>query len=366
MLTPREVIPYLCHHNLISARSAVEGDLEVVDASRRNRNFRVVSRRGPGYLLKQGVGPERIATVAHEATIYRRFRSDTRDEGMGRYLPYFYGYDSEYYILILELVRDAENLRDYHVRRRRFSKMLAAATGNALGTLHRLTGVKGDNKQDSDGFSTQPPWILSVHRPDINVFREFSSANIQLIRIIQRFTEFCELLDELRRAWRIETLIHADIKWDNCLTSSHSPSGRKTELRIVDWELAGLGDPCWDVGSVFNDYLSFWLLSIPITGETPPEHFPDLARYPVERMQPAIRSFWHAYIRRMDLDAATANEWLMRAVRYGAARLIQTAIEQMQMSIQLTGNTICILQLSLNIMRRPREAVTHLLGIPLR
>jgi len=138
-----------------------------------------------------------------------------------------------------------------------------------------------------------------------------------------------------------------------------------TRLKIVDWELARLGDPCWDVGSVFANYLSFWLFSIPITGEDPPDRFMDLARYPLERMQPAIRSFWQSYVRTMELDAATSDDWLLCAVKYGAARLVQTAYEQMQMSIHLTGNVVCLLQLSLNILQRPREAMVHLLGLPL-
>jgi hypothetical protein len=127
-----------------------------------------------------------------------------------------------------------------------------------------------------------------------------------------------------------------------------------------------MGDPCWDIGSVFSNYLSFWLLSIPITGEAPPDQFVELAQYPLESMQPAIHSFWRSYIRGMELDAATSDEWLLRAVRYGATRLVQTAYEQMQMSIHLTGNVVCLLQLSLNILLRPQESIVHLLGLPLR
>ena len=82
-------------------------------------------------------------------------------------------------------------------------------------------------------------------------------------------------------------------------------------------------------------------------------------------MQPAMRSFWQSYVQGMGLDVATSSEWLLRAVKYGAARLVQTAYEQMQMSIHLTGNVVCLLQLSLNILQRPREAMVHLLGLPL-
>jgi len=94
---------------------------------------------------------------------------------------------------------------------------------------------------------------------------------------------------------------------------------------LVDWELACVGDPCWDIGSVFNDYLSFWLLSVPVTGQELSEESLALARYPLDKMQPAIGAFWAAYIRRMGLDAGTADEWLVRSVQFAAARLLQTA-----------------------------------------
>jgi len=68
----------------------------------------------------------------------------------------------------------------------------------------------------------------------------------------------------------------------------------------------------------------------------------------------------------MSLDTDAANRSLLRSVRYGAARLVQTAFEQMHTSMQLTGNIVCFLQLSLNILQRQEEAAAQLLGIPLR
>jgi hypothetical protein len=119
------------------------------------------------------------------------------------------------------------------------------------------------------------------------------------------------------------------------------------------------------VGSVFSSYLSLWLSSVPITGGEPPERFLELSRYPLDSMQPALRSFWSSYVKQMNLDLSAAARWLVKAVRYGAARLVQTAFEHMQRSNQLTGNTVCLLQLSLNVMMRPYEAAVQLLGIPL-
>lgn len=362
MLTQRAVVPYLLRRKLISEESIVEGDLAVVDVSRRNLNFQVISERSPCFLLKQGVGPDGIATIRHEAAVYQRL---TGDCGFDRQLPRFFGYDPKEQILIIEYLRDAQNLREYYDRRGRFPPALAAAIGKALGTLHRLTWTRGEQEGKAGSPIIQLPWILSIHRPNLGMLQNLSSTTIQAIKIIQRFPEFGDLLDSLRHEWVDKTLIHFDIKSDNCLIMTRRSGRKKTELKIVDWELSGVGDPCWDAGSVFADYLAFWLGSIPITGETLPEQFLELARYPLSTMHPAIRSFWESYVRLMELDDATSAQWLLRAVRYGAARLAQTVCEGLSYSTRLTGNAVCSLQVSLNILRRPQEAIVQLLGIPM-
>ncbi|MBE5096795.1 phosphotransferase family protein [Bacillus thuringiensis] len=364
MIAQSEVVPYLLERNLLRPECVVDEDLRVIETSRRNHSFAVVRDRGPCYLLKQGIGTDRVMTVSNEAAIYQLLQSHGEKTGLDRYFPYFYEYDSNNHILILEWVNGAQNLREYHLNRGRFAISPAIEMGNALGGLHQL--IRLENEDRYSVLQSQTPWIFSVYRPGLEIFRDFSSANIQLIKIIQQFPELCQLLDGLRDEWKTETYIHFDIKGDNCIVFSKSPSKRKSGLKLVDWELSTIGDPCWDIGSFFSHFLSFWLLSIPISGETAsPDRLLDLARYPIDKMQPAIRSFWQAYIRQMELDDATANQWLIRGVKFAAARMIQTVFEQMQMSVQLTGNVICSLQVSLNILRRPRESIIHLLGIPL-
>jgi hypothetical protein len=76
---------------------------------------------------------------------------------------------------------------------------------------------------------------------------------------------------------RIEDFLTLAFTWDNCIVFSRPGSPRKSRLKVVDWEFAVLGNPCWDIGSVFSEYLNFWLLSIPVMGEAPPDQFLDLA-----------------------------------------------------------------------------------------
>jgi hypothetical protein len=360
LLRQSEVVSYLLRRDLLHPATVVTGDVMVADVSRRNRNFRVVSEHGPSYLLKQGIDNGGARTVAHESATYRLLHRDPGLAGMKRFLPACHGYDAERGVLTLELLRDAESLRDYHARRGRFATSLATQLGQALGALHRAPLATTD-----PGSAKGPAWVLTLHHPDVSVFRDVSAANLQLIKLLQSSDEFCRVLDELRGDWANDALIHGDVKADNVLAFAPGASSRKSRVALVDWEMAGLGDACWDAGSVFGEYLAAWLMSMPITGEAAPERFVELARYPLEAIQPAIRAFWLAYVRRMGFDLATSHRRLTRSVRYGAARLVQTCYESSQTSVHLMGTTRCMLQLSLNVLQRPLEATVHLFGIPL-
>ena len=153
--------------------------------------------------------------------------------------------------------------------------------------------------------------------------------------------------------------------WDNCLVITAGESRRATRLALVDWEFADLGNACWDTGSVFGNYLNFWLVSIPVTGEEPPDRYLELAKYPLTRMQPAMRAFWAAYVDARGWDCAAAQSALVRCTKYAGVRLLQSVYERSQNASRLDGNSICQLQLALNVITRPLEAINHLLGIDL-
>jgi thiamine kinase-like enzyme len=135
-------------------------------------------------------------------------------------------------------------------------------------------------------------------------------------------------------------------------------------IKLVDWELAGLGDPSWDVGTVFSEYLNLWLVGTPMTIAVSPEESPILSRYSLARMQPAIRAFWQSYVRQVELEVAKTNERLLRAVRFAGVKLVQNAYEQMQFAPRLTARAVHLLQLSFNVLKRPEEAAVQLLGVP--
>jgi aminoglycoside phosphotransferase (APT) family kinase protein len=364
MLTQSQVAHYMLRENFVSPERVVDCDLTVTEATSRNRNFMVLSERGPSYLLKQGTDANGVETVAHESRMYRFFHEVQENEAFRRFIPRFVKYDASRKILVLELLRKAQDFQECHIRRGRFSVSLSAMLGKALSMLHRIP-AQALKDAPASAQEKRTPWALEFDRPPAGFIAEASHAGLQIFRIVQNAPGFGALLAELRADWRCDALTHNDIKWSNCLIHPGTGVRQRPELKIIDWEFARPGDACWDTGAVFSAYLSSWVQSIPVSGREPPDRFFDLARYPLEGLQPAIRSFWNAYAKWRNFNASEAENHLVRAVKYSATRLIQSSYEQMQYSPTLTGNVVCMLQLSLNILQRPAEAIVHLLGLPL-
>jgi Ser/Thr protein kinase RdoA (MazF antagonist) len=354
LLAQEDVARYLLDRGLLGPEALLDGDLAITDVSSRNRNFRVETRDGPCYLLKQAMTPQDTAMVAHEAGIYQQLGQG--EDKLSGHLPRYHGYDQEQGVLVLELVRNAQSLRSLHLSSSSPSAGPAAILGSALGALHLTT-----HAQSPPSVPVMAPWILWVHRPDARVFRDISAAGLELIRIIQGAKGFSEALDEVRGKWRHEALMHGDVKWDNCLVRRLEDGIE--ELRLIDWESAAPGDPCWDIGSALSHYLSFWLFSIPVTGSEPPERFPELAGYPLDGMKPALAACWISYVDARCLNGQSSTDELLRSIELAGARLIQTAFESAQMMQQITSTIVLHLQLALNIMQRPEETATQLLGL---
>jgi aminoglycoside phosphotransferase (APT) family kinase protein len=360
VLDKNDLLAFMLRQRLIGAGDVVHRKFSFADASRRHHNCHVSRERGRSFFVKQGTTAQKCEALSQEAGVYRLFHAPGGSAPITRYMPRFVLYDRRQHLLILEWVHDGETFRDYHVRTGRFPRELGRLAGRALAALHQFP-LSNAFAQRTGG--PRPPWALAMHRPDLSIFRDASSAALDVIRIVQDSPQFGQLLDVLASEWHASAWTHRDIKWENLVVSRSRKSKSVREVKIVDWELAGPGDPVWDAGSFMSSYLTFWLDSIPVTRDANPAESLPFAVYPLERMQEALGSFWHAYSRSMRWSPAEKAASLHRAVRYSAARLVQTVFEQMQSAAQLHGNVIFSLQLALNILQRPQEAAARLLGI---
>lgn len=365
LLDSDNVVHYLLQRGFLSFDSAVEGDLMVLEASRRNRNFKVMQQRHPGAFVKQVQewDPQAIATLQREAWCYSLAKTVPEMAALADLLPEFRFYDPQRHVLVLELLSKFESLAEYHVRLGQFPVEIACTLADALGVYHRETKDKLEHLPQASIFPKTVPWILSIHLQQPGWFQSLSAANSQLLGIVKKYDEFATALDRLRAQWQFTTLIHGDIKWDNCLVQPPTDANGKLKLKVVDWELADLGDALWDVGAILQSYLSFWILSMPTWQNAKPEELIAKAPYKLEVLQDAIGAFWRRYTEVAGVPAEKRRECLARSIAYGAVRMIQTAYEALTFASQMNANALYLLQVSLNILLNPEEATRELFGI---
>jgi hypothetical protein len=358
-LNVANLVHFLIDRGLVGTQAIVAGDLTILDASRRNRNFKVIRSAGPSFFVKQmrEMQADAMLTLRREATCYELASGDPT---LSRLMPRLISYDPGRHVLILDLIADAESLADYHAREKTFPADLGRMLGDALGVYHAQAGTLLQNGRLQALFARQVPVILALERGGHFALGQFGRIGPAISVLIQQHKDFQALLDALGADWRFDSLIHGDMKWDNVLVYQAADG---LDFRIVDWEMADFGDAAWDVGAVLQSFLTLWILSMPIASGLPPETYVGMAAYPLEDMRPTMHAFWATYAVQRGFDAEQGRHELERCMRFGAARLAWAAVEQRLHSPQFDPAGTALLQVSLNILKDPARAVEELLGV---
>ncbi len=370
------LLAYLLHRGLVESARIIESDLSFFDESRRNCNIKVVSKSGRSYFLKRSASKtprtERsyagrsYGSIEYEAAVYALLSTHSRPDGFKRYLPHCYGFDGDCGLLILEALA-GDSIGASHHQTGQVPLDLASELGRAVATLHN------DYRHDLTPWealrdSPAPPWSTVFPEPTEIAFRNVSGAVLSFLSVLLESSSLCEQLLDLKASWLAHpAVIHGDLRWSNCLSlpGSGAQTSIAPELRIVDWELATVGDPAWDLGAVFCEYLNSWVSSVPIRSAMEPDQFLSLATAPLQKMHESISSFWLGYRTTRGATPGDSSAMLLRACRNTGARLIQVACEELHDESQVTAKSLSMLQLADNIIARPIEAAVRLFGIPL-
>jgi Ser/Thr protein kinase RdoA (MazF antagonist) len=333
----------LVRRRLVEVGDVLSGDLVLRDLSRRNANILVERRHAPSHFLKWATASGGRDALEREAGCYRAFA----DAGVRDLAPLMREYDPEAGLLVLEGLPGARSLRAFHTDAGRLPVDLGALVGDTLAALHGLEWRPRSR--------AETPWVLEIHRPTAEAFRDLTSDSRELIRIVQAEPGIGAVLDALREGWESGGLVHNDLKWDNVLVMPGLGG-----LRIVDWEHVIDGDPLWDVGCAIAGYLGFWILSMGAGGGSP-ANLAGRSGLPLDTVVPPIATLWEHYLERRGLGDES-QEMIARVVRMAGARLLTTAYEATQGGSEINGHVVLYLQLAANLLERPREAL-GLLGL---
>lgn len=363
------VVTYLLEHKLINNNSIVDGDLQIFDVSRKNKNIKVIRKNDTSFLLKQSnpTDTQSSTTIKREALLYALMQNDEDFLPLLNISPRLIDFDVEKNLMITEFVIGS-SFRDHVLyAMNETDTKYVGLLGKTIANYHYSFAKKATNQKLKFLPRTFIFENLLIH-PGPEIFISLSQANMKLLKIIQKDQKIYDLLEGIVSSWDLQTLIHGDIKFDNIIIASSKKNTKSVnKILITDWEMATIGDPAWDIGSIFQEFVRLWLSLLPITGADSAEQLINISKESFQNMQKFLRAFWNGYYEGIDdKSAKELNELLIKSTNFCSLRLIQSAYEMLTSQSELNNLAVYMIQISSNILASTDNAITHLLGIPLR
>lgn len=350
ILTRHNALLFLLNHQLISVQDLLEHSLSVRSHTQRNRGFSVTWRNGQGYYVKQhqpDAGPwESHSSVVNEARILQSLQ---HAGSVPTFIPALRLFDAQRQALVVDWQPDALPCADLAITDGQVDLDVAAMLGRALAGLHASLASAGQTDEHGQTFSSDPPWVLQFHRLHPLAGEDQSWAQARLVALIGQQDDVLPALGALAADWPTAQLIHGDMKWQNCLMRTTADDSM--DCVFIDWEMAALGDPLWDLAGLAQSWLKVWLDGLSNDED-------DLVARGAASFAPyrqALGALWHAY------QTECRDVSRTRFAALCGARLIQTLYEENDGEVDLSPEHLMLLQLARNLLLQPDEGATYLL-----
>lgn len=307
--TAQSVIDFLRSRRLLPDVSV--NRLTASEVTRRNVNFVVCVDARPVLFVKQlqYATFEVVESLQREAQCYHAAQASAALASVRALMPRCLLFDAEHSVLVLEGL-DGVSAADAHQRVGVFDPSVATLMGEGLARLHASSAVALRSVLRRR-LPSALPWVLqpAAERTPLSRRAAFLSA-------LEADGALARELAEVRGGWRRDTVIHGDTRPENFMLCRPADQGTAPVLRIVDWELADIGDAAWDCAGVMQHYWAEWVQ----VGS------PEAARW--RALRGALEGFWATYAEGRGADPRLDGPSFRRATRLTGARLVQTAYER--------------------------------------
>lgn len=359
-LTPENVYRFLHKRQLIDSDAVVKGNFMVIPANTRNIILKIMVQEHNSLFVKQmGADPVSVSQFQREINAYTLFKNNEEYSVLANLVPDLLDYDDENNIIIARLLPDAKNLFEHYMLTKNFDINLAREQAHILSACH----IKHDSKTDTSGFPKILPWVLRLNQFKANEFFVGNEASTRVIQLIKDNNILLNSLVDLAASWQYTHLIHGDIKWINFLATTNNDN--KLTQKLIDWELADIGDPLWDVAGLLQSYISIWLLGFDNNNPHSNE-LPDYMKsFDMKKLQPSAQAFLEEYIKLQQYPEDYHYQFYDKVMRLTAARIIQTSVEGTTYNSKIEANYMRCIQLAFNIMKDPMAAMDELFNIKL-
>jgi thiamine kinase-like enzyme len=360
-LTKKNLTSYLLDKGFLDYESVISGKIQVSQMQSRNSIFKVHKKDKNGVFVKQltNVDIQNSYLLQKDATSLYLIGNDPLYKKTATYLPEYYGYDTKLQVLVTEFLPNAKNLYELTVEQKKFSLEHAETMAEILSTFHFDIQSEIKENKPLQFYTRLIPWALQMHQKMEWPESQKIGMGATINNMVMENKKFQSMLKETAELWEATSLIHGDVKWLNFICTEKDGH---TVTKLIDWEIADIGDPLWDVAGVLQSYLTGWVTSyennLNYEKQLPGNEFMKL-----ENSKPATKHFWESYTKKRGFSADESYKALIKSIKYTAARLIQTAFESNVNSPQLLPNSIRMLQLSYHLFENPEKTGEEVLGL---
>jgi len=253
------------------------------------------------------------------------------------WMPKYFHYDEPNKILTIELVAASDSLMAKQMAGGVIDPRLLRDVGRAFGTLHGQASQVLRDERTRRLFRSGIAWVLTLGVPQSPYVPGTPAAQSILSAVLQR-PDAMAALAQARADWRDTQIVHGDAKAANVLILADGA------VRLIDWEIAALGDGLWDIAGIVHSLLIPNVLGAP-----------EPLAAAQARAGSQIDALWAGYGETNPAPAHLADPRLA-LLRLTGARIVQTCLESTQMVNQIYPHTPALLQMGLELLTLPQAA----------
>ncbi len=361
-ITQNNIHLFLLEKGILDAKSMVDGDYSLTSSQTRNIIYKITRQHHKSLFVKQlnSFDTNNTYVLQKDATCLWLIKNDPSYANLSQHVPEYFGFDPEKQVLITEFIADAANMEDYsRAQQGVWKEAILEKLSTILATYHFPMSRELRNSRSVQFFPRQIPWIMYVGEPSTSHQNQQVAALGQnpVVDAVKGNEEFIKVLKGAKDYWVRSSLIHGDIKGMNFLIRHQD---KEEELKIIDWEIADIGDPIWDVAGIFAGIITNHLIYSSKYASAAFTPVPGINIQDLEPIWKSIDFFWQGYAEKVadQFDAEVIS--LEKALKYTGVRLIQTAIEYNMMMPTLQPNAIKILQASYALLKNIPSTLSKL------
>lgn len=336
-LTKKNITPYLLDKGFLNPEWFISGDYLLTQAMSRNSIFKIQHNNTTGLFVKQLVAQDatNCYLMQKDATSHYLIHQSDLYKNTAQYIPEYFGYDPNHHILVTEYFTNTKNIHEQIFLEKEFSAHYAQKMAEVMASYHFDIRPYIDKEPSLQFFNGILPWILNMSN-----LKDSNPEGLDhcVVKEIHKHPELVRKIDQLATKWEKSSLIHGDIKWMNFIVMPDTK-----DLKLIDWEIADLGDPLWDVAGAFQSYVSSWIMSF--NGQNQNHIKVEGTDFiTIESATKSIKVLWETYADLKQFNASEKKEYLIKTLSYMGVRMIQTAFESNFSKDILSANTARTLQ----------------------